>query len=247
VTKIDTTIPAPGSAKAEPAPAVSDEAGQALLRKAVAAFGEPQKLAAVQVARYKGTIVAETPRGEMSMAFERTVAFPDRMHQKMTAPMGEMAMAVGPQAAFMAIGLQTRDMPASQRDETLSEIRWSPLGVARRLDDPGLVVTLAGKERIGEQDVSVLALSLDGQQARWMVEPSSGRLLRMTRGGMGPKGPTTETHDFSDYRPAGGLSLPFQEKVSQDGELAATMTITRCEINPTVDSALFEKPTPAQP
>jgi len=81
-----------------------------------------------------------------------------------------------------------------------------------------------------------------GATSRWVIDPSTGRVLRLQRKALGQAGPADETQELSDYRAVDGLMLPFGIKVLHDGRQQQVATLEACEVNPAVDPALFEKP-----
>ena len=90
--------------------------------------------------------------------------------------------------------------------------------------------------------VIAAVVALDGATARWVIDPSTGRVLRIARRAIGLSGPTEETQEFSDFRPVAGLQLPFAIKVLQNGRVEQEATLSACEVNPELDPALFAKP-----
>ena len=45
--------------------------------------------------------------------------------------------------------------------------------------------------------------------------------------------------DFSDWKTVDGITLPFHQELSVNGQLTATMTINSYEVNPTIRSEDF--------
>jgi zinc protease len=242
VTAIDITIPPPPGEEKAAATDETKAAGRELLRKAAAALGSPDALAAVEDVRMTGQVTMATPQGDMAMQVEVVVAYPDRMYQRAQAPMGTMTMVVAPSGSFMTTPGGTQDMPGSMKEEMVKGLHRDTIAVARRADDPGLAVTLAGKETVGDVETSVLDISCDGTDVRWFVDPSTGRVLRASYQSMGPQGPGRRVSDYSDFRPVAGLTLPFREEVTFKGERAQTVVIEEIALNTSPDPGLFAKP-----
>jgi hypothetical protein len=160
----------------------------------------------------------------------------------MRTPMGEMTRVVSPQASYDSGPMGTRDMPASQKETALRELRTNPLAIAQRAEDPALVVRDAGSETIGEVEARILELSVEGADVRWFVDPASGTLLRTTSRTMGPAGPAEQAIDYSDWRTVDGVAFAFKRVIKRDGEDAGSIELTEVKLNPEVDPKLFEKP-----
>ena len=240
VTTLDISIP--GMTAAEKEGAASNAEGKALLAKIVAGMGSEEKVRSVKSMRQKLSILANTPQGEMSIGVEQVVIYPDRIWQKLATPMGEMTMVFTPAASFMATPMGTQDMPASQRDEALMEIRRNPFFVAQHADDPKFAFSAGASEKIGEVEATILDVNADGAEVRWFVDPQSGRILRAAWKSMGPAGPGETVVEYADWKSVAGLTLPFKETRTSGGKKEATAEVKEVEINPSVDPKLFDKP-----
>jgi zinc protease len=240
VTTLDISIPGMATAKKEGA--VSNAEGKALLAKIVAAMGSKEKVRSVKSLHQKLSILANTPQGEMSIEAEQFVIYPDRLWQKLTLPMGEMTMVLSPAASFVVSPMGSQDMPASQIEEFLNEMKRDPLLVAQHADDPKFAFSAGASEKIGEVEAKILDVNADGAEARWFVDPQTGRILRATWKAMGPAGPGEMVVDYGDWKPVAGLTLPFKETRTRSGTKEATVELKDVEINPSVDPKLFEKP-----
>ncbi len=240
VTTIDVTIPALG-----PKPAAvtqSDEAGRALLARVASALGGAEKVKGVKALRARGTLVAETPQGSVSIGFERTQLLPNRLAVVLQTPMGRMTQVLTPEVAFMSASGRSQDLPASMRDEYVGALESDPLTVVPRAGDPKVVVTAKGKEQVGEVQGDVLLVSVDGKSVRWVVDPKTGNVIRTARMATGPTGPAEEVTDLSDFRPVDGIPLAHKVVMTRGGKTAEQVSVESLELNPVVDPMLFEKP-----
>ena len=52
-------------------------------------------------------------------------------------------------------------------------------------------------------------------------------------------------NDYSDWRTVDGISLPFKNRVTNNGADGGGSEVTELEFNPTVDPKQFEKPAEA--
>jgi zinc protease len=245
VKEIDITIPPPPGVKEEEnaKPAESNEEGKALAAKVVAAIGDEAKLAALKSVKAELTLTQKTPQGEIPIQMETFVVYPDHLHAEMQTPGGTMNIVVTPGTAFMAMaGSGVRDFPASQKAETLEQIKRDPIFIASHWKDPNMFFHAAGTEKVGDVNADIVDVSSDGTSVRWFVDPKTGRILKETYKTLSQGGPAQGETDFDNWKLVNGLNLPFVRRNKQNGEDSSTAEYTSFEFNPTVDPKLFEKP-----
>jgi len=241
VTALDVTIPE-GVPKKAAAAAGSDTEGRALLAKVVEGLGGAPAVQGVKAFRQKSSARMKGPQGEMTVEIDSLTVMPDRIRQQMQSPMGAMTMVLSPEASFMSLPMGTRDMPASQKENALRDLKTHPLYVAQHADDPKLVVRAAGSEKFGEAEARVLELNVDGAEAKWLVDPASGHVLRAISRTTAGGAPVEQAVDFSDFKTVGGVTFPFKRAIKRNGEEAGGLDVQDLVINPPVDPKLFEKP-----
>jgi zinc protease len=241
VTNLDITIPQPGGEAAETSTSSNPE-GKALLAKIIQQMGGGANVSKVKSIQAKATLSFNTPQGTQSMDAEEISVYPDQSWQKMTTPRGDMIEVVSPQAAFMAMGPQSWDMPSSQKKDVVENLRRDPIDVAQHADDPHYVFSADGTEKVGEVDAEVLSINAGGTQVRWYVDPASGKVIRASWQEAGPEGPGETIADYSDWKTVDGITLPFQEERSRNGDKMMSVEIKAMEVNPTIDPKIFEKP-----
>jgi zinc protease len=250
VKEIDIAIPPPPGAKEEEIskPTASNEEGKALAAKVVAALGGEAKLATVKALKAKLTITQKTPQGDFPMQMETVIVFPDHLHAEMQTPGGTMNIVVTPDAAFMAVpGQGMRDFPASQKAETLEQIKRDPIFIASHWKDPNVFFRADGSEKVGDIDARIVDVNAAGAAIRWFVDPQSGRILKETYRTLSQGGPVQGETDMDNWKPVSGLTLPLVRHNKQNGQDSSMAEYTALELNPAVDPKLFEKPaeTPA--
>lgn len=251
VTNVDITIPPPPGeqqgAEGSPAspaapaaaPATSNPEGKALAAKVAESMGGMEKLKSVRALRAK----LEQQSGEQAAPpMEITIVFPDRMHLAMDSPMGPMTVVFTPTLSFMAAQGQVREIPSSQRKESLDQIKRDMTFIAQHLDDPKFTFTAGGTEKVGDVETKVVDVNADGTPIRWYVDPKSGHVLRETYTAVGSSGPFQGETDLSDWKTFDGFSLPTKHVNKQNGQDSGVVTFTEMHFNPEVDPKLFEKP-----
>jgi zinc protease len=245
VKEIDITIPSPPGTKEEESakPTASNAEGQALAAKVVAAMGGEAKLAAIKSVKAAVTLTQKTPQGDVPLQMETVIVYPDRLHAEMQTPGGTMDIVVTPDAAFMAVpGGGMRDFPASQKAETLEQIKRDPIFIASHWKDPNVFFRAGGTEKVGDVEARIVDVNAAGASIRWFVDPQSGHILKETYRTLNQGGPVQGETDLDNWKSVNGLTVPFLRKNKQNGEDSSSAEYTALEFNPTVDPKLFEKP-----
>jgi zinc protease len=247
VTPIDITIPEPGAkpaaagaADAAPKPASSSPEGLALVKKIQTFVGGKAKIEAVQATHTVGSMQAQTPQGPMDVEVDSIVKYPDSSRRIMKTPMGEMTMVTTPDGAFMSSPMGSQDMPGSQRTSMRNESRADIIAILKNIDNPKYIFTVAGTEKVGTVDAKVLTVDADGTAVKWLVDPTSGKILR--RVAQSPRGESIT--DYTDWKTFDGINMPVAFTSTTAGQQTGSGKLTTMEINPTVDPKIFEKPAP---
>jgi zinc protease len=245
VKEIDISIPPPPGVKEEKSekPTSSNEEGKALAAKVVASMGGEGKLASIKALKAKLTLTQKTPQGDFPMHMETIIVFPDHLHAEMDTPNGTMNIVVTPQAGFMAIpGQGAHDFPASQKAETLEQIKRDPIFIAAHSKDRNMFFRAAGTEKVGDTETRIVDVNAAGAFIRWFVDPQSGHILKETYRTLSQSGPVQGETDMENWKPVAGLTIPFVRHNKQNGQDSSTAEYTSLELNPAVDAKLFEKP-----
>jgi zinc protease len=249
VKEIDITIPPPPGAKEDAKeeesakPTESNAEGKAIAAKLAAAMGGDAKLAGIKAVKAKITLTQKTPQGEFPMQMETVIVYPDHLHAEMQTPGGTMDIVVTPDAAFMAVpGQGMRDFPASQKAETLEQIKRDPIFIAAHAHDPNVFFRAGGTEKVGDKDARIVDVNSAGAAIRWFVDPETGHILKETYRTLSQGGPAQGETDFDDWKPVSGITIPTVRHNKQNGQDSSTAEYSALEVNPTVDPKLFEKP-----
>jgi zinc protease len=253
VKEIDISIPPPPGAKKDESakPTASNDEGRALAAKVVAAMGGEETLTAIKAVKAELTLTQKTPQGDFPMQMETVIVYPDHLHAEMQTPGGTMQVVVTPDAAYMAIpGQGMRDLPASQKAETLEQIKRDPVFIASHWKDANVFFHAGGTETVGDIGARIVDVNAAGTTIRWFVDPQSGHILKETYRTLSQGGPVEGETDLDDWKSVNGLNIPFKRHNKQNGQDSSTAEYTALEINPAVDPKVFEKlaeKTPAQP
>jgi zinc protease len=240
VTNIDITIPQPAANAA--APKASNPEGKALLAKVIAAAGG-DKLNSVKTYHRKAAITLKNQG--MTVDAEESSVGDEKTHLKLNTPAGEMVMVATRQGGgFLSMAAMgaPRDMPAGQREDMLKGLRRRVWYIAQHASDPQYVFAAGGKEKIGDIDADILDIVAGGDQLRWFVDAKTGHILRASFQGNGPTGPDNVLVDYSDFKLVDGVSVPFHEEISSNGQPSMGVATNSVELNTTVDPKIFDKP-----
>jgi zinc protease len=250
VTNVDITIPSPpdehqgaegssGPGTTPAAPAASNAEGKTLAAKVAESIGGVTKLKSVRGLRAK---LEQQSGDQASPPMEITIVFPDRMLISMDSPMGPMTVVFTPTSSFMAAQGQVREIPSSQRKESLEQIKRDVTFIAQHVDDPKFTFTAGGTEKVGNVETKIVDVNADGTPIRWFVDPKTGHILRETYAAVGASGPFQGETDLSEWKTFDGLSLPTKHLNKENGKDSSVVTFTEMHFNPEVDPKLFEKP-----
>ncbi|HEY6250124.1 MAG TPA: pitrilysin family protein [Candidatus Angelobacter sp.] len=240
VTTIDIAIPQPGVTPSNLAPASSNAEGKALIAKVIQAAGGQDKLSSIKAVRTKSTMSLKAQG--ISLQVEETEVLPDKMYQHLTTPMGDMSVVLSPQDSFMAGAMGNRPIPSSQRDDQLKGLHRNLWYVAQHMSDPQYAFVAQGTEKVGDIQAAVLEIHDGSQQWRWFIDPQNGHVVRGESQTAGPTGPATRVVDSSEWKTVDGITLPYHEEATLNGQPFAAVAISSYEINPTIDPKVFEKP-----
>jgi zinc protease len=239
VTTIDITIPALDQQSA--APTGGNPEGMALLSRFVEFVGGRGAIDAVTSVRSSGTRTMNTPQGEMSAETVTLIQYPFNVRQEMTLPMGQITTVIAPGGAFVITPMGVQDLPSSQRDAALADLRTDFFHILKNAADAAYIFSAGGTERVGDIEAHVLDIFASGAAVRWYIDPADGRLLRTVRSSQGPGGGEIVT-DYSDWKAFGGVTMATHSRMSRNGEPAGEMRVTSVEINPPVAEDTFAKP-----
>ncbi len=245
VTPIDITIPqaktaAPAAGAAPAATAASSDEAKMLFGRIAESHGGAARVMEVKTFREKGTMISKTPMGEQTVEVESWswVAPPDRQKQSLLVNGMNIARVLSAEAAFMSTPMGVQDMPPSQKESGLRELKLSTLALLQKAGDSKLSLAVAPGVKIGDVETRLLTVGSEGNEVKLYVDPATGRVLRR----VAQAGPGEQTTDYSDFRNVGGMSVAFKRAISVGGQQAANVTLSEYEVNPATDPKMFERP-----
>ena len=154
-----------------------------------------------------------------------------------------MNIVVTPDLAFMAVpGQGMRDFPASQKTETLEQIKRDPVFIASHAKDANVYFRAGRSEKVGDIDARIVDVNAAGAGIRWFVDPQSGHILKETYRTLSQGQQVEGETDMDNWKLVNGLTVPFVRHNKQNGQDSSTAEYTKLEFNPTIDPKLFQKP-----
>lgn len=242
----------------EPAPAkltATAEAvkqGQALIEKAVAAMGGVARVDGLTTYQEKSSFQQRRQQGEVEVKTTMTIHLPNRIHIEMQMPeyrdpsvIGKQVIVITPGDAFVIAPRRVIPLRAADRAQREQELQLTPLALLRARKGANFTAAHTGAAKVGATALEQVAIERAGTIYTLGIDPATGRVLSLAYRRRGPQGDFGQlTEIFSDFRAAGGLTLPFKVTATFNGQPwpERSPVIETITINAVVDAALFEKP-----
>lgn len=246
VNTLDISIPEPKPKEVIPeATPETLKAGTASLLKAVKATGETG-LKSLKDISFKGEMTMKTPMGEMAMQVKGISVPMEKSWNELQTPMGKMLQVLSGDAAWMVMGTQTQNLPASAADE-MKKGTATDAGCLYLLQQAllgKLQGQLIGKATFEGAEADDVLIKLGAFTYRLYIG-TDGKVLGTKGRAMTQEGPVESVEIYSDWRDAGGMKIPFSSVSKQNGEVAQTSKMTTIKLNASYDAKLFEKPAAA--
>lgn len=244
----DIDITAPGLIRAkEAAPAATAETkarGMQLIQAAAEAVGGRAALDAVKDMDSKGPVTLSIQGNALKAESEELVLYPDKYKMVLNTPMGQIVQAHDGRIAWMQQGPNTRDVPPAMAAEMAkSVIGTANIGLLR--------AALEGKAEVSaldpvEQDGKKMNAALWKQgdfSVKILFDPETKRIAKVSYRSIGMQGTPADFEMLvGDYRESGGVQLPFQQTVYQNGEKFADISYTERKVNTGIKPEIFAKP-----
>lgn len=254
VIPVDITIPVPGQgdtqrpggANTPQAPTASNAEGKALMAKVVQFLGGEQKLQSVKAVRQRINSVRKTPQGELPIAVDQTIVYPDRVVGTASLMGMEIKNVITPDSVFMVTPEGVREMTGANKEEAQRTVQRDLINIAQHANAPGFVFAANGTEKIGDTEAAVLEISGGNMQVRWLIDSKTGAVLRTVGQNLGQTGPVQRVTEYSGWKPLEGLNLYTTRIIRENGEDTASDTVQEWIINPPIDPKLFERPASPQ-
>ncbi len=228
---------APSERGAAEAKAVDLPAADAILDRYLQAVGGAPALEKIASRVQKGRL---TGFGPAEMPVEVYAQAPDRRISIVHTPRGDSITAYDGGAGWLgSSGRPPRDMSAGESDAARLD---ADMRLASHIRQMFKEIKVAPPEKIEGRDTYHLVASSDGKPpVEFWFDAQSGLLVRMMRYAETPLGRNPTRIDYSDYRDADGVMIPFRGAVSRPGS-RFEITVDETRQNVPIESTRFEKP-----
>lgn len=241
----------PAPPLAETADAASREQGRRLVEAAVVAMGGAEVLDGVERFEVRAREAAGAGEGAAPLASAWTYHFPDHVRLEEQRPFGLLTWVMTPSGAFNQFERITYPLNEVQSAHLKQRLARHVLGLLKARRETGFVSATLSAARVGETAVERVAVTGGGADATLGVDPATGRVLSLTyrdRFDDGAWGEVVE--EYSDFRAAGGLTLPFRVLTTWNGQPwpGRTRVVETVAVNRELPAGTFERPsTPGAP
>jgi hypothetical protein len=228
-------------------PAVAQTADE-IVEKHLAALGGREALGRVQTRVSTGKVTVTTPVGDLAGTVEAFAKAPDKSRTLVKVDVSALGAGIvtndqrfdGTTGHVIDTLNGNRDITGSQLDALKNNgfpTAW--LDYKAR----GHVVSLAGKEMVGDRSAFVLEVTpKTGPKARSWVDAETYLVLKTAvTVDAPPIGAVEQIMEFGDYRTVDGVKVPFLVK-SMNSVQTVTGVLTDVKHNVEIDEALFRRP-----
>lgn len=230
------------------APAYTQTADD-VVEKHIAAIGGRAALGKTTSQVATGTLAVSTQMGEIAGTVEVTRKAPNKTRSLMVLDLSAMGAAnlvidqrCDGKAAWVSNSMQgDRDISGNQLQGLLNSHFPSPL---LNYKDTGGKVELTGKDTIGGRGVFALVYTPKaGSAFRFFIDAETFHIVKSVTTVDVPEtgGQVEQTTESTDYREIGGIKIPFRLTMTNPMQ-TLTITLSKVEINKTIDDGLFAKP-----
>lgn len=226
-----------------PATPESLQHGQAIIMAAAQAAGG-ESLRSISTLEYSQTGAIYTPQGAVNISVKWQVAYPDKVHADISVPGGQISQVSDGKSAWIATPQGTREVPPEAVGEFQRGIYlFGGWGLYQQAMAGNVKAQYLGQEN-----------SADGKPAdvvNWLApfgtiklyfDSSTHFLVEAKYSSSGPQGSEPNDQHWSDFRNVEGRQFPYQSVTYRSGAKSNDSTVQEIHLNPTIDPALFAKP-----
>jgi hypothetical protein len=222
------------------------QTGDEILDKTITALGGRAALGKITSRLASGSIAIGTPVGNVDGTVEIAYATPNKMRTltKASVPLaGQLVIdqRFDGRTGYVLDSLRgNRDITGNQLDNLRNGTFPHPLFNYKEL---GSTARLVGKEKAGDRDALVVALTpARGSEVRYYLDAETYLPLKTVAKIQAVSGQEIEQiNEFGDFRAVDGVKVAFRLKSSSPVQ-TFTMQLTKVEHNVAIDEALFSKP-----
>ena len=231
VDTVDVTIPLTPDGGA---PVAGDaEGGRAALDAVADALGGAAAFDALRTLRTVGETRATVNGTDVTIGSTVSIGFPDRLRVEQRLPTAEVTVVLDGEAAAIVTPVGRQPAPPAIVEQIRAQQYLSlPVLLAHR-------ATLS-TERMPSAEGVVVHVRVPGVEAPYVLTVGpDGRPVQIATTQVTQAGPAEVVVWMEDYRPVGGLMLPFRYRQTANGEPSGTTQLSAVEVNPTLGAEVF--------
>lgn len=234
-----------------PGVAAADEAGRAVVQRAVEAHGGPAKVAKLRVMRIKveGAMTVAAGQPPVPLVIEDWWQIPDQYKTtsrlELDGKRVTQTQAIDGQAGWLQVGGQVQDMPKEAVAEMREQKYAEDLDRLGFLADRSFEVTSLGEARVGDRPaVGVVVKSKGHRDVKLYFDKASGRVVKREHpvldGATGKE--VVQAVVFGDYRETDGVPCYRTLTAYRDGKTFFEGRVVEVEFFERLDEKVFAKP-----
>ncbi len=213
-------------------------AADQLLEKYLAVVGGAEALQKITSRVQKGTLIAFGGRHVPVDVYSKA---PDKRFSVMHLQGGDSVTAFNGKQGWLSVPGHVHMMSAAENDAARID---ADLYLPAHLKTLYQKFSVDAGEKIDGRDTYLVVGRNEGQPPlRLYLDKESGVLLRLVRYGETPLGRNPTQIDYSDYREANGVRVPFRWTLARPGN-RFTIQVEQLQQNVPVDDAKFAPPPP---
>lgn len=212
-----------------------------ILVASVEAHGGIDKLKEVKTVISNVQTTANTPMGQMELQIKVSSLYPDKLHQNISTPQGEIQFIFDGTSAFQMSGMGSQPLPPEMVVSLKDAAFRDTIPLLVNIIDNHIPVQFTGSEEVLGQPTSVLLLTQpSGESLKIYISDETHYIVkyafRETEMGV-----TMEKETFfSDHQDVDGIQIAFTVIQKVNGEIYTESRITSVELNTEMDESMFK-------
>jgi len=232
-------ILASANSKGQTSPEALNVAAQALFQKALNTIGPHEKIAAIHSYRWRASVIQNAQSGTRSFERETVRVYPDSFYMSVKAPTGALQKEViTPEFNYRSTGTAIVAVTPGDLEKIRESSDFELTYVGQHPED--YTVTAVKETQGGNTNAELLRIRKSGKDVDWNIDLQTGRILSVIQHSASGDVVT----EYSDWRLVDGVYFPFKRHVTESRS-TTDFTIAEYELNPSIDPALFQRPTQA--
>jgi zinc protease len=235
--------PAPSPLRRQGPPRAAPPAADArlLIERAVRAKGGLDKLKSIQTVHAVSDLIAETPRGQVSVPTTIRVRYPRQFRVDSEMPTGPLVQVFDSGTYWVRDGRGVHELSDDAAESMRQNVVRDHISLLLALGDGRLSARRGDDLAVEGRRMPALVVDLAASGPLTLVlDPDTALIVRQRYPARGGAGAIEET--LTDYRDVHGLQVAFSVTVHHPGELPLTRVLRTFDYNVPIDAAVFSRP-----